>query len=209
MVFKTRPKHKFLLLVPVIFLLISALPSLSTAVETCQVTAQSIRRSVEMDALKKALKAFDAGDYEKAQTGFEMLGHLAKNPDIRRDALYGLASTRLILADSKDAFDSAVAEWKKWADQAGSTKGMEDPRMLTPFLLRLQCAVKKGGGGVLGEKAKGDCRPRIVITSEKVIQVLRAKLEFAERQVRRLRHDLKSLDEIHRKYEEKKQEMAQ
>ena len=44
------------------------------------------------------MKAFDSGDYQKAQTGFEMLSDLAKNSDIRRQALFGLASTRLVLA---------------------------------------------------------------------------------------------------------------
>lgn len=206
--FKTHSQRKFLVLMPVIFLLITASPSVSTAVETNQATARSIRRSVEMEALQKAAKAFDSGDYLKARTGFEMLSNLAKNSDIRRQALYGLASTRLVLADSKEAFDCAMAAWEQWAAVAGSSKGMEDPKMITPFLLRLQSAMRNGAGGPLGGKAKFDDQPNSLITREKVVQALRLKLELAERQVRRLRHDLKSLDEIHRKYEEKKQEMT-
>ena len=37
---------------------------------------------------------------------------------------------------------------------------------------------------------------------------LRGKLESREREVRRLRHQLESLEEIHRKYQEKKQEAS-
>ncbi|MDA8306034.1 MAG: hypothetical protein M0Z81_04310 [Deltaproteobacteria bacterium] len=202
-------KCKFLVLVPVILLLIAASPSLSAATETNQTTAQSIRRSVELEFLHKAQKAFDSGDLEKAQNEFAMLSELAKNSDIRQEALYGLAATKLVLADSEDSYNSAVATWEKWAEEAKSSKGMEDPRMITPFLLRLQAAIKKGAGGPLGQKAKNDNSPRIVIMKEKVVEALRAKLDLAEREIQKLRHDIKSLNAIHRKYEEKKQEMTQ
>ncbi len=206
--FKTLIECKLFVLASVAFLLIVGSPSLSKAVETSQTSAQSIRRNVEMDALKKAQSAFDAGDYRGALTRFEMLGNVAQSPDIKREAMYGSATARLVLADSKEAFDSAVAAWEKWAAEAGAAKGMEDPRMLTPFIVSLQSAIKKGAGGPLGTKEKGDAPPRIVIMKEKLVQNLRAKLALAQREIRRLRHDLKSLDEIHRKYEEKKQEMT-
>jgi hypothetical protein len=211
MVFKTHTQRNFLVLVAIILLVIAAAPQLSTAVENNQPTAQSIRRDVEMEALQNGMKAFDAGQYEQAQNTFEMLSDVAKNPDIRRRALFGLASTRLVLADSSEAYNSAVATWEKWAAEAKPAKDREDPRMLTPFFLRLQSAIREKAGGPLGEKekvAKPDNLPRIVIMREKVVQALRAKLELAERQIIRLRHDLRSLDEIHRKYEEKKQEMT-
>ena len=81
--------------------------------------------------------------------------------------------------------------------------------MLTPFLLRLQSAIRKGAGGPLGEEAKkratagGSCVP-----GKDGPGPSGEALELAQRQISRLRHDLKSLDEIHRKYEEKKQEMT-
>ena len=204
--FMTHAQRKFVILLPVILLLIAASPPLSRAVETNQTTPLSIRRDVELQALQNALKAFGSGDYGKAQHNFEMLGGVAKNPDIRREALYGLAATRLVLAASEDAYDCAVAAWEKWAGEARSPGGTEDPGMITPFLLRLQSAIRKGGGGPLGAKAKHEAFPRINVTREKEVQALRSKLAIAERQIRRLRHDLKSLDEIHRKYERKKQE---
>ncbi|MDR3566464.1 MAG: hypothetical protein P4L43_00390 [Syntrophobacteraceae bacterium] len=208
--FKTLTQRKFFILAAVIFLLIATAPQVLPAVETNQATARSIRRDVELEALQNGMKAFDSGQYEKAQTTFEMLSGLAKNPDIRRRALFGLASTKLVLADSQGAYNSAVATWEKWAAEAKPSNDGEDARMITPFLLNLQSAIGKGCGGPLGakEKAKHDDFPRIVIMREKVVQALRAKLRLAERQIVRLRHDLRSLDEIHRKYEEKKQEIT-
>ncbi len=206
--FKTHTRRKFLIFAPVLFLMVSASPAFCPAAETKQAMAQSIRREVELEALQNAVKAFDSGDYEKAQTTFDMLSGVAKNGDIRREALFGLASTRLVLADSEDEYNSAVETWKRWAGEARPSKCTEDPRMLTPFLLKLQAAIKKGAGGPLGQRATHDDSPRLVITRERVVQALRAQLKLARRQISRLRHDLKSLDEIHRKYEEKKQEMT-
>ncbi len=207
--FRNLALRKLLFFVPLLFFLIAAsAPSL--AADGCNPdSAPAIRRDVEMDTLKDAVKAFESGHYEKAQTGFEMLKNEAKNSDIRRSALFGLAATRLVLADNKDEYDRAVTTWKKWADEVKSCRGLEDPRMLTPFLLRLQSAIGKGAGGPLGEKTKKKDEFRgIVLMKEKVVHALQWKLELAERQIRQLRHDLKSLDEIHRKYEEKKQEMT-
>ena len=211
MVFRVHAQRKFLIFLPVIFLLIAAASQLTAAAQNCQTAAQSIRRDVELEALQNGRKAFESGDYQKALTTFEMLGGVADNADIRRKALFGLASTKLVLADSRDAYNSAVAAWEKWAAEAKPENDKEDPRMLTPFLLGLKSAIRNGAGGPLGakEKARHDNSPKIVLMREKVVLALRAKLRAAERQIVRLRHDLKSLDEIHRKYEEKKQEMTQ
>ncbi|MGC8491466.1 MAG: hypothetical protein ACP5SH_06990 [Syntrophobacteraceae bacterium] len=207
--FRNSAQRKWLFFVPLLFFLIGASPPSLAAAGCNPDSAQAIRRDVEMDTLKDAVKAFESGDYEKAQTGFEMLSNEAKNSDIRRSALFGLATTRLALADNRDEYNRAMTTWKKWAGEVKSCKGLEDPRMLTPFLLRLQSAIGKGAGGPLGEKAKKKDEFRgIVLMKEKVVHALQWKLELAERQIRQLRHDLKSLDEIHRKYEEKKQEMT-
>ncbi len=125
--FKNFSQRRLLVLVPLLLLVIAASPPLSTAAESNRTSAQAIRRAVELQTLQRARKAFDSGDYQKAQAGFEMLSDLAKNSDIRRQALFGLASTRLVLADNKDEFNSAVAAWEKWADTVKSCRGMEDP----------------------------------------------------------------------------------
>lgn len=208
MLLKTRVHRRLFVLGPVIFLLIAGSFSFCLAAEPKLTTAEVIRREVEQQTLKEAEKAFDAHQYEKAKIGFEMLSDMAKNADIRRQALFGLASVKLVLANTADEYNDAVADWEKWSREVKSWKGCEDPRMITPFLLRLQSSIKNDAGGPVGAKSKDDESSGIVLVRQKVMQALRSKLALAERRIRRLRHDLKSLDEIHRKYEEKKQEVS-
>jgi hypothetical protein len=193
-----------------IFLSISALPAFSPAAEEQYGPAESVRRDVEQDALEKAMRAFDAQDYNGAKIGFEMLSETAQNPEIGRRALFGLASVKLLLANTSGEYEDAISSWKKWTGQPDSLKGCEDPRMLTPFLLRLEPSIVGGAGNPPAtkyRKAAKEAESRGgLMTREKEVQALKTKLALREREIRRLRHQLDSLEEIHRKYQEKKQE---
>jgi len=204
MVLKTRIQRRFIGLV--IFLLISGTFSFSSAAEEKSASVESIRRDVEQEALKDAVNAFNARDYQRAKIGFEMLSESTQYPEISRQALFGLSSVKLVLANTSEEYEDAISSWKKWSLQVNSQQECEDPRMMTPFLLRLQTSV-----GSLAEKkdrrAARETDSRVILqTKEKQMQTLISKLELREREIRRLRHQLESLEEIHRKYQEKKQE---
>jgi hypothetical protein len=211
MVLKMRIQCRLFVFRLVIFLLIPVPFAFSLAAEENSAgSAESIRRDVEQEALEDAMGAFNAGNYKKAKIGFEILSESALSPEIGRQALFGLASVKLVLANTSDEYEDAISSWKKWSGQDNSWKGCEDPRMMTPFLLRLQPAIKGAAASpshTKGRRAAKDVDPKgILLTKEKEMQTLRAKLELREREIRRLRHQLESLEEIHRKYQEKKQE---
>ncbi len=198
MVLKTRIQRRLIGLV--IFLLISGTFSFSLAAEEKSASAESIRRDVEQEALKDATNAFNAHDYQKAKIGFEMLSESTQYPEISRQALFGLSSVKLVLANTSEEYEDAISSWEKWSLQVNSQQECEDPRMMTPFLLRLQTSV-----GSLEEKkgrrAARETDSRVILqTKEKQMQTLISKLELREREIRRLRHQLESLEEIHRKY---------
>ncbi|MGO9017331.1 MAG: hypothetical protein ACLQVJ_03175 [Syntrophobacteraceae bacterium] len=204
MVLKTRIQRRFIGLV--IFLLIYGSFSFSLAAEEKSACSDSIRRDVEREALKDAVNAFNASDYQRAKIGFEILSESTQDPEISRQALFGLSSVKLVLADTSDEYADAISSWKKWSSQVKSLQGCEDPRMMTPFLLRLQTSV----GSLTeskGRRAAREIDSRVILqTKQKEMQTLMSKLELREREIRRLRHQLESLEEIHRKYQEKKQE---
>jgi hypothetical protein len=204
MVLKMRFQRRFIGLV--IFLLISGPFAFSLAAEEKSAGAESIRRDVEQEALRDAMNAFNARDYQRAKIGFEILSESTQNPEIARQALFGLSSVKLVLANTSDEYEDAISSWQKWSSQVNPLQGCEDPRMMTPFLLRLQTSIK-GAAGREGRRAAKDVDSRVILqTKEKEMQTLRSKLELREREIRRLRHQLESLEEIHRKYQEKKQE---
>ena len=212
MVLKMGIRRRFIVLGPVICLLISGLFAFAQAGEEKSALARSIRQEVEQEALDEAMDAFTAGDYMKAKITFEMLSESAQSPEIARQALFGLATVKLVMAHSPDEYRDALSSWKKWSGEINSRIWFEDPRMMTPFLMRLQpstdsaeCLLQKKP-----RKAGRDAEPRELLqTKEKEMQSLRSKLELREREIRRLRHQLESLEEIHRKYQEKKQEATQ
>ncbi|MGA2026658.1 MAG: hypothetical protein ABSH17_06255 [Syntrophobacteraceae bacterium] len=207
MVLKMRIERGFLGIV--IFLLISGSFAFSLAAGEKSTCVESIRRDVEQDALANAIDAFNAREYKRAKIGFEILSESTQDPEIAREALFGLSSVKLILANTSDEYEDAISSWEKWTSQVNSRQGCEDPRMITPFLLRLQTSIK-GAAGIEGRRAAKEIDFRVVLeTKEKEMQALRSRLELREREIRRLRHQLESLEEIHRKYQEKKQEATQ
>ena len=218
MVLRMRIKCRFLVFWFFFLLPVFAPFASLQAAEEQSGQAESIRRVVEQEALEKAVSDFNARDYKSAEIGFEMLSQSAQGPEIAHRALFGLASVKLVLANTSEELEDAISSWQEWSTQADSLKGCEDPRMLTPFLLRLRPSATSAGVGQRPEivpweatakgpktakeaESKGD-----LPVKEKQMQTLRAKLELREREIRRLRHQLESLEEIHRKYQEKKQE---
>jgi len=203
----------FFLLEVFVFLLISWLFAFSLAAQETSVFNRSIRQEIEQKTLEEATVALKAGDYVKAKITFEMLSESAHNAEIARQASFGLAAIKLILAGSIDEYEDALSSWERWSGQVNSCKGCEDPRMITPFLLRLQSSlsgVDLCPRGSKSRRASKDVDSRgILQTRDKETKALRAKLESREREIRRLRQQIESLEEIHRKYQEKKQEAPQ
>jgi hypothetical protein len=196
-----------------VFLLISWVFACSPDAGETSAFEESIRREVEQESFEGAMVAFNAGDYGRAKIIFEMLSESAHSPEISCQASFGLASIKFILAGSCDEYQDALLSWERWSNQVNSCKGREDPRMITPFLLRLQSSARSVDWSpheTKNRRAVKEADSRVVLQSkEKEAEALRSKLEAREREIRRLRQQIESLEEIHRKYQEKKQEGPQ
>ncbi len=201
---------RFIVLGLVVFFVISGTLAFAWAAEEESASTQSIRREVEQKYLEEAVSAFNAGDYSRARSTFGMLSESAQSPEVSRQALFGLASVKLVLAHTHDEYLDALSSWQKWSGQVNSAHTCEDPRLLTPLLLRLEPALKDAPESrpakQVGRSAKDAETRGVLQMKEKEMQSLRSKLDLREREIRRLRHQMESLEEIHRKYQEKKQE---
>lgn len=202
MVLKSGIRRRLIVVQLVGFLLIWGVLACAWAAGEESEVARSIRRDIELKYLEEAVGTFNAGDYGKAKSAFEMLSESTQSQDIGRQALYGLAASKLFLARTADEYRDALTTWEKWSGMEHPGTNPEDPRLLTPFLLHMEPVFKAAKTRTQVGKAKeADLQSR-----EKETQSLRAKLEQRDREIRRLRHQLESLEEIHRKYQEKKQE---
>lgn len=184
---------------------------------------ESRNRSV----LEEARLRFEHGDFEKASVIFEQLYNCADSPDIRENALYGLACSRLILADDGDALGEAVCLWNTWS-QSGNPAN-HDPRMLAPLIQRIAVNgfVEPEIAYMRSEenqeepeppKTSVPVEPEIPVEDkpdaceieledrEKQIRGLEKGNRRLKRRIRKLKKQIESLENIHRNIREKKKE---
>ncbi len=149
---------------------------------------------VYLKILEKGNEAFQKGDFNKAREIYEILYQNSRDETIARESLYALACTHFILAENSDDFNKAIVFWNKWSSLASSVLEDEDPRMLGPLL---QNKVKKW------------------ITDADTVEMLKSEankvkllLQSKEQEIQTLKHQIKTLEEIDQKIQEKKQEIS-
>jgi tetratricopeptide (TPR) repeat protein len=96
-----------------------------------------IKKGIETKAIQRRLEEgnrfFQEGKYKEAEKIFESLRHI-ENPLAVRQAVYGLACTRLRLAENRKQYLEAAKLLDQWFRTSSVTLGPEDPRMLLPFI---------------------------------------------------------------------------
>jgi len=174
-------------------------------------------QGVDEKAWDDGVRAFEEGDYKRAAGIFQILSENRDSDEVSRMALFALAASRFAMVQTPEEYSDAVTAWEKWSSRARPGLTREDPRMLAPFLFRCAPtappAEKIEPSAALPKKpprepAVGVNYKNMLQSKEKEVDNLRMKLESREREVRRLRHQLESLEEIHRTYQEKKQEAS-
>ena len=172
----------------------------------------------ETKAWEDGTQAFNEGDFGKAQAIFEALSESAESDIIRSHALYGVAACRLILARNPKEFAEAMAAWDCWAKLPAGQKEGEDPRMMTPFLQNVAPPSEPSGTRFPEARkysAKGTptynnlvATKNLLQAREKELERVKARLDAREKENRRLRHQIETLENIHLKFQEKKQEVS-
>jgi len=155
--------------------------------------AKHIKETREWQTLKNGYEAFEQKDYEKAAHIFNALYQRGKAGRMGRRALYGLACSRLIMAADAQQYNDALALWDQWAGPMAKNLDVEDPRMLTPLLVRLKASFRK--------------KAHIEKKDDK-IQALNEKMEAMREKIDRLTHQLKELEAIDQKIEQKKKAIS-
>jgi hypothetical protein len=178
------------------------------------IVVEEIRRAVPRYlSWEEGARAFEGGDYLKAQEIFEAMEREAGTEDLRRKARYGLACIRLILAKDAAGFRKAMALWDEWRQSMPAEMFPEDPRMLAPLLRRVPPPLRGAGSATPGkgkagepgpvQKALQDKEEEIRLRQED-IQTKEEEIQTKENEILRLREQLEALEAIHRSIGEKK-----
>lgn len=167
---------------------------------------------------KEGIAAFQKKNYNRAAALFQSLSQHTRDEALRRSALYALACMRLETADSNETAKSALTLWTQWSASSPRPLRHEDPRLLTPFLTRIASTgmcdwnFENSKTAAASEAQSYD---KLLRAKDRDLQQVRAKLEAKERetlmlknQIFNLRHQIDSLEMIHREIQEKKREVS-
>lgn len=124
--------------------------------------------------LDEGNRLFREGDYSAAAVVFQNLRETG-NQDVLRPALYGLACSRLMLADSRQEYLEAVEILELWQRISPPSLKQEDPRMLLLFLAgEAAHPDSKGEGAVRPDSEDNflirlfECRERIEALEDQI-----------------------------------------
>lgn len=173
------------------------------------------------ESWKQGMEAFQGENYNAAASLFEVLSENTTHEASRQRALFALAATRLILADNPEEYTQAMRVWELWSRKHPPASEGEDPTMLTPFLERLV----PPGARRTSTPAESPPKPHkhversniynsymvckdLLRTREKELERVKASIGAKDREIRKLKKQITSLEEIHLKFQEKKQEIT-
>ncbi|MCU0586864.1 MAG: hypothetical protein MUF52_01800 [Syntrophobacteraceae bacterium] len=166
---------------------------------------------------------FRAGDYDDALIDFDALRSSAQSERYARLGAYASACMRLILAQSAEDFQEALKLWESWS-QGVSSQESEDPRLLAPLLQKVALLGHPANAEVdcaRAEKPRKRPQARLEWLSrdlaaykgmaqarEKESERLKTRLDTKEREIRRLKQQIESLEAIHLKFQERQKEIS-
>lgn len=172
-----------------------------------------------LDVWREGVKFFEAGEYEKALVVFETVHENAHSDELRNQALFDQIAVLLFLAQSPEEYGQALSRWNQWGPPSLPEPVHVDPRTLTPFLRKLNPPKQlesperrdiHGGGEKGHDNAYTNyllCR-QALRNRDKEVDRLKASLVERAREIRNLRRQINSLEEIHLKFQGLKQESA-
>ena len=147
----------------------------------------------EWKTLMNGYDAFEQENYKNAAHIFAYLKDLDTKSRISRLAFYGLACSRLVMAENAQEFNNALEVWHDWADSFPPDLDAEDPRMLEPLLMQLDASLQKT-----------DCLEK----KDNQIDALNNKIDAMQKKINTLTHQLNELEAIDQKIEKKKKEIS-
>ena len=168
----------------------------------------------------QAVTAYQEKDYPMAAKQFKAIQEKSQNKDMVRKALFGLACTQLMAAQTPAQYQEAITLLESWIKVAPTGIENENPVLMVPIIKEKMLF----SNIPLTEDGKGDTEagPEVsqwlIINASKEIQRLRGKLESAdqtnrklkkrmmalEKQMAKLQRKIKALEAIDQKIQEKK-----
>jgi TolA-binding protein len=169
----------------------------------------------------EAVGAYNAKSYDQSAQKFTALREQTANPAMARMALYGLACTRLMQANTPKEYQEAIALWNTWVQSAPKKNPeYEDPALLAPLLAEkmLFSHIPLGKEDLAPTAAEPSVPQWLLVRANQELQRLKGQLDATaleleardkrikslEKEIERLNQQIKAFESIDQKIQKKK-----
>jgi TolA-binding protein len=172
-----------------------------------------------LDLYDQAFLAYQFGSYEKAAESFDAVRQQTQDGKTARMALYGLACSRIMAAETPEAYYQALVLWRSWVSGAPLHPDNENPLLFEPLIERKMLFSGIPLTKDESDKVDDDTVPRWlhikvkreletlenkVIKTEQELQQKSKLVESQEKQIKKLKQQIKALETIDQKIQKKK-----
>lgn len=175
---------------------------------------------LELEKYNTAKATYLEGKYPESAKQFALIREQTANPSMARMALYGLACSKLMVANTPKEYHEALGLWQTWVQCAVPAKEHEDPVLFQPIidrkLLISNIPLSANSNEAIEE---GDYITRwFIIRAGQEMERLRGQLEVANQKIEnrdkkiktfkaeiiRLNEQIKAFETIDQKIQKKK-----
>jgi hypothetical protein len=169
---------------------------------------------------RQAVAAYQAEEYAVADKRFTDLRKRNMDKGLDRMALYGLACTRLMLAETPKDYQKALALWENWVQLTQEDYHRESPMLLDPLIrekmLFSNIPLTSMGNGEIDPEPKvaqwmlinaanelGRVKSKLAATEQTALK-RKKRIGALEKEIAELQRQIKALETIDQKIQKKK-----
>jgi TolA-binding protein len=172
-----------------------------------------------IDLYDQAMLAYRDGSYIEAAELFNKIRQQTDDGKTARMALYGLACSSIMAAETPEAYYLALLLWRSWAQNAPAHTEHENPLLFKPVIDKKMLFSRIPLGQDESDKVEDDTVPvwvhikvkremealeKKVTNTEHTLQQQNKMIESQEKEISKLKQQIKALETIDQKIQKKK-----
>lgn len=192
-----------------IFLSAVAFYGCAAQTEDKKLVEKQIQVDPYLEELKRGHQLYRVGNLPGAAQIFENVSQRTESGLILKRALFGLAVTRMVLAEDPKMYEDALRIWSNWSVLAPMTLSVKELRMLEPLFTRIlpsELAEMKQREEAYQQEIRR--YKQLLAAEKKEKNSLKKKLISKENDIKSLKYKIESLEMIDQEKNRKKRKTS-
>ncbi len=188
-----------------IFLSAMAFNGCAALTEDKNLVEKQIQVDPYLEELERGHQLYRVGNLPGAAQIFENVSQRTESGTILKRALFGLAVTRMVLAEDPKMYEDALRIWSNWSVLAPMTLSVKELRMLEPLFTRIlpsELAEMKQREEAYQQEIRR--YKQLLAAEKKEKNSLKKKLISKENDIKSLKYKIESLEMIDQEKNRKK-----